>query len=664
MMETIESTEGKVLIVDDDPVNLGVLGPILRQAGYSVLAAQSVDKVLPMIKAKRPDIILLDVSMPIMNGYDLCKLIHEEPGTEHIPVIFITGKSGAEDVIKGFIAGGVDYLLKPINRVELLRRMRTHLERQRFEQSLAAEKLRFQLIAENAGEAFILMDDRYSEIRYANPAFAKIFGFELPAMPVPTKVLGAVLTPEQRDTFKETIAQALEKGTTLNYEMEIVRHDGSARWIWARSSKIRQHEEGGVVLVVEDITERKSAELRLRENLKEEAALAGTIQQSLLMKGEEVEEPGVEAHFISIPSRGIDGDFYDVFSYAEGFDVIIGDVMGKGLNAALIGVAAKARFLRALAKLDSPTCGGSLPAPTFVVENMNRNLAGKLIELNSFLTFQYLRFMRSQAYLEYIDCGHMPLVVWDGESCWSYKGANAPIGFLKTQHFESFRIPLKPGYIVLAYSDGITEAKSPAGEYFGERRLLQSIREVASGGSSALVEHVLGALRQHLAGAESADDVTMVAIGILPGPGEPKRRHANTIDLPADLARLTDVRAAVKALLDAYSPAEIADTAKELALLAADEAAANIITHGLGSRPGETLRLTIEGWETWYSIRFRYQGEEFDWSGSAKSNVENFDENGYGQFIIKSAMQSYTAAHSDTGLVEIILAGTTEGTDT
>jgi len=118
-----------VLIVDDTPANLQVLGQILKGKGYEVIAAlNGKDAIVALQKRKEIDLILLDVMMPEMDGFETCRHIKERTESKHIPVIFLTARTETSDVVEGFAAGGVDYVTKPFNGEELLARVRTHVE--------------------------------------------------------------------------------------------------------------------------------------------------------------------------------------------------------------------------------------------------------------------------------------------------------------------------------------------------------------------------------------------------------------------------------------------------------------------------------------------------------------------------------------------------------
>ncbi len=117
----------KILIVDDIPQNIQVLGAILRNNGYEIGYASNGKMALERIEASNFDLILLDIMMPEMNGYDLCEKIKKNKVYYDIPIIFITAKTDTESIVMGFKTGGVDFITKPFNEAELLARVHTHL---------------------------------------------------------------------------------------------------------------------------------------------------------------------------------------------------------------------------------------------------------------------------------------------------------------------------------------------------------------------------------------------------------------------------------------------------------------------------------------------------------------------------------------------------------
>lgn len=121
------SNKKKILIVDDIPKNIQILGNLLSGINFQIAYAQSGEQALEVIKHQNFDLILLDIMMPGINGFEVCKKLKNNNATKEIPIIFLTAKADMESIIKGFEAGGQDYITKPFNSAELIARVNTHL---------------------------------------------------------------------------------------------------------------------------------------------------------------------------------------------------------------------------------------------------------------------------------------------------------------------------------------------------------------------------------------------------------------------------------------------------------------------------------------------------------------------------------------------------------
>ena len=126
--ERAGARKAKILIVDDNPTNLQILMQVLEAADYSVLAATGGARALQVAAQGVPDLVLLDVMMPEMDGYEVCRRLKQNPKTQAIPVIFITANDQTEGMLAGFDAGGVDYIAKPFRQEEVRARVQAQLE--------------------------------------------------------------------------------------------------------------------------------------------------------------------------------------------------------------------------------------------------------------------------------------------------------------------------------------------------------------------------------------------------------------------------------------------------------------------------------------------------------------------------------------------------------
>lgn len=116
-----------LLIVDDTPGNIDVLRKTLEPEGYRVSVAPNGEIALKIVSRSLPDLILLDIMMPGIDGFETCRRLKADPASREVPVIFITARNETEDVVKGFLLGGVDYIIKPFRHEEVCARVRTHL---------------------------------------------------------------------------------------------------------------------------------------------------------------------------------------------------------------------------------------------------------------------------------------------------------------------------------------------------------------------------------------------------------------------------------------------------------------------------------------------------------------------------------------------------------
>ena len=161
-------TRDIVLVVDDSPETLRLLTDAIEEAGMTVLVAREGEHALSIVEKVLPDVILMDAVMPGMDGFDACRRLKRNSMLAHVPVIFMTGLSDTQDIVKGLEAGGVDYVTKPIVPDELLARIRVHLANARLANSARA--------ALDASGRYLLATDSSGGVLWCTPQTAKLLG--------------------------------------------------------------------------------------------------------------------------------------------------------------------------------------------------------------------------------------------------------------------------------------------------------------------------------------------------------------------------------------------------------------------------------------------------------------------------------------------------------
>jgi two-component system sensor histidine kinase/response regulator len=194
-----------LLIVDDNPENLTVLGNILGKKERKLIFAQNGAAALNVVKNKKPTLILLDIMMPNMDGFEVCRQLKQDTELADIPVIFLTAKTEREDVITGLKMGAVDYVTKPFNSEELLTRVNTHLElqttKQQLQETIAAKQ-----------EALATKDKLFSIIAHdLGNLFSSLLGFSS----ILAEKEDMTLSVTEKKEYSQDVLQLVERGYSL-----------------------------------------------------------------------------------------------------------------------------------------------------------------------------------------------------------------------------------------------------------------------------------------------------------------------------------------------------------------------------------------------------------------------------------------------------------------
>lgn len=175
--------ESLVLVVDDMPRNIQVVGNLLREAGYQVAAATSGATALRAMQARPADLVVLDVMMPEMDGYEVCRRLRNDPATSEVPVLFLTAAADTDMLVKGFAEGAVDYVTKPFKSAELLARVRNHLDLKHSRELLKQNAERLQQLDDEKNEFLGILAHDLKNPLSGIVGFADLL-LEEPSMPV------------------------------------------------------------------------------------------------------------------------------------------------------------------------------------------------------------------------------------------------------------------------------------------------------------------------------------------------------------------------------------------------------------------------------------------------------------------------------------------------
>ena len=298
----VKSAKTQILVIDDEPTNLELLTSILTNADYEVRSFLNGSQALESVRKMLPDLILLDIDMPDMNGFEVCEWLKSNPQTSDVPVIFVSGIDATEDIRQAFSLGAVDYVIKPFNPEEILLRVKNHLalrqaqvqltlqkkqlEEEIHEREMAEEELRrardeletrviertkelaeseerFRTLMENAAEAFFL-HDMDGRIVAVNQFACDNLGYtraELLSM----FVMDVEESHGDMDNLKE-IRNDFDADVPTTLEGCHRRKDGSTFPVEVRLGKIIIDGQSMILALSRDITERKQNEEVLREH--------------------------------------------------------------------------------------------------------------------------------------------------------------------------------------------------------------------------------------------------------------------------------------------------------------------------------------------------------------------------------------------------------------
>ncbi|GEM_PF-723979 len=429
------SSKINIFIVDDEIISLRFMTEELSRYGYDVRFTHSATLAAALIQADPPDLILLDVMMPYLNGYEVCRQLKTDKKTHDIPIIFISALNEVLDKVKAFAAGGVDYITKPFQIEELLARIETHLTLHRLQQELQKQNVRLQ------EEAI------------------------------------------QRQQMETDLKVAYQNLKLLNNELQ------------------------------------------------NELNLARRIQQSLL-SSPMPDWANFQLICYNKPASQVGGDFYVYHLFERSgtrmisektsksrfvvsrssFAVAVGDVVGKGMAAALLMAISLASFQsiigqgldpsELLAQLDnalvSYTQATRQNCALVYAEIIppQKNIQGMIRVANAGGVPPLVKRVNGQ--VEWVDIGGLPLGI----------GQSAQLGY------QEINLRVYKGDFIILTSDGVVEANNAANEMFGFERLEQVIKDAPPDNAAVLLDYLKAEIATFVGETEPHDDLTLVVVQV------------------------------------------------------------------------------------------------------------------------------------------------------
>jgi len=503
----------RVLAVDDNRTNLHILQVFLKKLGHEVILAENGEEAVRRFEEERPDLVLLDIMMPVMDGFEAARRIKAMTAERWTPVVFLSALNRDENLVEGLEAGADDYLTKPINFVVLEAKLRSMQRSLAMQQETADALRRVQAISDNVMEAIITIDEA-GIIASVNQATERMFGWNSEEM-VGNNV--SMLMPEPyhtaHDGYLASYMAGEKPGRVIGQEREVeaVCRDGRIFPITLGVSEIMLDGQRMFIGVVRDISERKQAEQKDRENARllqsyydqtqnEQQLALRLMDKQLHRRG--LDDPSLRYKVIA--AEHFSGDVVAATRSPEGrFYGLLADATGHGLTAAISVLPVLAIFYR-LAGLNH-----SLRE---IVLELNLQLKESM-PIGRFVAATVLCLDEPMQNGEIWVGGTPAAYLFDrwGRTVRTFTSDNLPLGIVDNREMDCKPTQFvwnKDSQIMLC-SDGLLEATDREGKQFGTDGIERATANTSPDNRFASIE---SALARHLDGNIASDDISLMLI--------------------------------------------------------------------------------------------------------------------------------------------------------
>ena len=419
------------LIAEDSRIQAKILENRLIQGGYEVTVAGDGGKALELARQRKPDIIISDIEMPRVTGYEFCRAVKQDPDLRHVPVILLSTLAEPEDIIRGLDAGADNYVTKPYDHNYLLSRIEALRNTPITSESDQGTELQVTL----AGQTYRVKSGRQQVLNLLVSTFEN-----------------AVEKNRELHRANEQLTLAKEKLTQWNSQLESLNGQLA----------------------------------KANDRMSRDLAAAARVQRSLL-PDDQLQFPGIAIAWKYTPCEELAGDFLNLVPLNEShIAMFVVDVSGHGAASSLLAVAvgrlltSQASATSLLVRNDPLTGKLAVTPPASVVAELNRRFPMES-QAGLYFTIAYGVLNTQTREFRYVSAGHPAGVhLPKGSTPVFLEGDGFPIGWMEDIEYDEQRLRLSPGDRLYFYSDGVNEALSTSGELYGGDRLLESLTQHAN----------------------------------------------------------------------------------------------------------------------------------------------------------------------------------------